>query len=70
MLELATMNLVGALEAGAGNTAIIDAFKTGVESISTSLSGMITGLLPIILGVIGLVIAVTFGIKFVRKTIK
>lgn len=48
------------------STALVDQAGT----IATELSGMIADILPVALPVLGIGIAVTFGIKFIKKVMK
>ena len=45
-------------------------FETAASSVVSQASGIATKVLPIGLGLIAIVLAVTFGLKFVKKVTK
>lgn len=49
---------------------VATAFSAGLATIQTSVEGMIGDALPVILAIVGTVIAITFGVRFVRKLVK
>lgn len=49
---------------------VASAFTTGLATIQTNVEGMIGDALPIILAIVGVVLAVGFGVKFVKRFIK
>lgn len=49
---------------------ILSAFTTGVGTIATDVTSLISGILPVALPVVGIGIAVAYGLKFVKKTVK
>ena len=46
------------------------AMRRAVYSLSDDISGMISKILPVALPVLGIAIAVFFGVKFIKKTMK
>ena len=49
---------------------IASAMTTAVGTIASDATGLVADILPVALPVLGIGIAVTFGIKFVKKVIK
>lgn len=49
---------------------VTDVMKTSVTGISDNIMSMTGQVLPIAMGIVGLGLAIFFGIKFIRRTIK
>jgi hypothetical protein len=49
---------------------ILTAFTTAIGTISGDIFDMMGAALPVVLGITGAVLAVTFGIKFVKRFAK
>ena len=49
---------------------ITTAMTGAVDTIATDVMALVEGILPVALPVLGVVIAVTFGIKFIKKSMK
>lgn len=49
---------------------ITTAMTGAVNTIATDCTSLIAGILPVALPVLGVVIAVSFGLKFIKKVMK
>lgn len=57
-------------EATAGSTDLITAFSNALTSVKGDCMSMISTALPVTLAIVGAVIAVSFGIKFFKRSTK
>lgn len=48
-------------------TEVLTAFDTALDGVQANITSMATTALPVILGIVGLVLAISFGIKFVKR---
>ena len=62
------MEWTGSFSTNFSNIAV--AMRRAVYNLSDDISGMISKILPVALPVLGIAIAVFFGVKFIRKTMK
>lgn len=53
-----------------GASAIVTAMTGAVTTIASDCTEMVGAILPVALPVLGIVIAVSFGLKFVKKIMK
>lgn len=65
------MNVLGrAIQMAEDTTSLKTAFTSGISGVKDDILGYIGAAMPVVLGVMCVVVAVTFGIKFFKKTTK